>query len=680
MKKVIVMLAAILCGMAAFSQSDAEVARSRFLTFHKRDASQLHLQRQFPHDEVPQSVDAKDAQGLRLPDNVWFPGEWEEVKAIVVTCLYNYLVPGHENSIYWVADPIVSDIAQYYQYNATRGWMDAGLGPYSSEIDTVSEQGKVFFYIMDAIQLGGAEAWVRVEHADDSAIIVRQLARMGLRHDNLRFLVGPGNSFWFRDCGPIAFYYGSQDSIGMVDFEYYSGRALDDSLPTLLENQMGIPNYITSIEWEGGNCLVDGAGMVISSSAIYAGNADSYGQAYWDGSTIRYRAKARLSQAKVRDSLAHIMGSRATYILPQFQYDGGTGHIDLYADMIDENEFVFSKFPSRYSSWRDYATAAKNIDSLTNYRSVFDVNYKCHYIPFPSTDNGGYFSSQMVYDESYTRTYSNHTFVNNVIIQPCFSALNADGEPSKDWDRQNIDSVRAAYPGYTVYPINVKTFDGSGGAIHCVTKQIPADNPIRILHQSITRADGVQGAEARAIAATITNRSGIASATCYWRVDNGEWHEVAMTASGSNRYDCTMDFSQAQLAHGQRAVVDYYISATSNNGKTITKPMTALQEGYFTFDLVYDSSYVGLEPTVEGRFGIFFPNPTHDVAHIEVGLNEDRISNVAVYDVMGRRVAVEMQRSVNAYAVNTQLLPAGIYNVVFSLTNGQRVMRRLVVR
>ena len=81
----------------------------------------------------------------------------------------------------------------------------------------------------------------------------------------------------------------------MLDFMYYPARALDDSLPSLIERQMGIPNYITTIEWEGGNCIVDGAGMVLSSDALYNNNSDEYGQMVWDGSdtnSIRFEAKA----------------------------------------------------------------------------------------------------------------------------------------------------------------------------------------------------------------------------------------------------------------------------------------------------------------------------------------------------------------------------------------------------
>ena len=129
------------------------------------------------------------------------------------------------------------------------------------------------------------KAWVRVEKASDTATVRSTLTRMGLRHNNVRFIIGAGNSFWYRDCGPICFYYGDQDSVAMLDFTYYPGRALDDSLPSLIHQQMNIPNYINTIEWEGGNCLVDGAGFLLSSDAIYSNNNDSYGQLTWDGTS-----------------------------------------------------------------------------------------------------------------------------------------------------------------------------------------------------------------------------------------------------------------------------------------------------------------------------------------------------------------------------------------------------------
>ncbi len=684
MRKILVSVLSLLVlgTVTAQENSDRQQMRQQMLqTMHKRDAAQLHLKNNKPLAAPKAAANAPKSAGLQLPEGSWFPGEWEEVKAIVVTCYYDHLVPGHENDGNWFADPQVTGYADYYNgsyYNQQGG------GPYIAVPDTSNTTfANVFFYLMDAIQMGGAEAWVRIENAEDSNIVKRKLQRMDLRSNNLKWIVGAGNSFWFRDCGPIAFYYGDQDDVAMVDFMYYPGRALDDSLPSLIEEQMGIPNYITQIEWEGGNCVVDGAGMVLSSDALYSNNADNYGQLTWDGvnpSTINYENKTPLTQAQVRDSLAHIMGPRGAHILPAFRYDGGTGHLDLYCDMWDENEFVFSKFPEHYSSWTDYKTAAKNIDTLCSYASVFGNGFKKHYIPFPCTNNGGYFASQTNYNNNFTRTYSNHTFVNNVIVQPCFSAV-TNGQPSAEWDRLRIDSVRAAYPGYTIYPIDVRSFDGSGGAIHCITKQIPADNPVRILHPSITgnTEDAYQGTNAP-ITATITNKSGIQSAKVVYRANGGSWQEATLTAGTDNSFSGSIPTSTMTSNGEGYTTVEYYISATSNNGKTITKPMTASQGGCYTFYLGHNPA-VGINAAEEETFGQFYPNPAADHSSIEISLKGSEQYEVLIVDLMGRiahRSTLNAQGDI-VYNVNTSKLGSGIYNVVFQNKN-ERVIRRLVVK
>ena len=684
MRKILVSVLSLLVlgTVTAQENSDRQQMRQQMLqTMHKRDAAQLHLKNNKPLAAPKAAANAPKSAGLQLPEVSWFPGEWEEVKAIVVTCYYDHLVPGHENDGNWFADPQVTGYADYYNgsyYNQQGG------GPYIAVPDTSNTTfANVFFYLMDAMQMGGAEAWVRIENAEDSNIVKRKLQRMDLRSNNLKWIVGAGNSFWFRDCGPIAFYYGDQDDVAMVDFMYYPGRALDDSLPSLIEEQMGIPNYITQIEWEGGNCVVDGAGMVLSSDALYSNNADNYGQLTWDGvnpSTINYENKTPLTQAQVRDSLAHIMGPRGAHILPAFRYDGGTGHLDLYCDMWDENEFVFSKFPEHYSSWTDYKTAAKNIDTLCSYASVFGNGFKKHYIPFPCTNNGGYFASQTNYNNNFTRTYSNHTFVNNVIVQPCFSAV-TNGQPSAEWDRLRIDSVRAAYPGYTIYPIDVRSFDGSGGAIHCITKQIPADNPVRILHPSITgnTEDAYQGTNAP-ITATITNKSGIQSAKVVYRANGGSWQEATLTAGADNSFSGSIPTSTMTSNGEGYTTVEYYISATSNNGKTITKPMPAAQGGYYTFYLGHNSA-LGIDAVENEAFGQFYPNPAADHSSIELSLKGNEQYEVLIVDLMGR---IAHRSTLNAqgeiiYTVNTSKLSSGIYNVVFQNKN-ERIVRRLVVK
>ena len=725
MKKVFLFATLIALAITASAQRPTEEMMRQFRsTVQKRDISMRHLESNIPLGEsvMPPAKATKEMPSGR----VWFPGEWEEVQAIVVTPYYEYSPDTNLGAGYWAADPLVTGVAQYYKYSGGQ-WQEKGMGPYKAEMDTSSTFSKVSFYLMDAIQLGGAEAWVRIEQMSDSSLVLRRLERMNLRHDNVRFIIGPGNSFWYRDCGPICFYHGDNDDVAMLDFTYYPGRALDDSLPTLIYQQMGIPNYITRIEWEGGNCLVDGAGMVFSSDAIYSNNNDRYGQLTWDGknpNTINYSQVTPLSAAQVRQGLRQLLGQRATHILPAYRYDGGTGHIDLYADMWDENGFVFSVMPDNYSSWVDYQTGMKNIDSLCSYNSIFDRDYyTMGTLPFPKKDNGSNFNSQTEYNNNYTRTYSNHTFVNNVILQPCFSTVGADGKPTAEWDRSNLEAIQQAYPGYTIYCVDVREFDGTGGAIHCITKQIPAENPIRILHKNIYGfIDAMQGHDVP-VSAIITNKSGISHAEVMYRFNGGDWHTLNLNANG-NRFYGILPTSAYDTIYSEynTATVEYYISATSNNGKTITKPMTAPQGGYYNFFYhnsldtlaVVDSSFFDFDTTAmdmdlitfelgtswlvedttqprtvsietpdtpEQLFSQFYPNPANNQANIDIDLLDGTTYRVDIIDIMGRLIhsSTLSDAGLIRYTINTQKLASGIYNVVFS-SKSQRIVRRLVVK
>ena len=518
-------------------------------TFHSRVYNHEYPLREIPVETSPSVHQTRKTQdrAASFTDRVWFPGEWEEVKAIMVTPFYDYRVPGHEDEADWYAAPVVGGYADYYHYKESDDWQIDGLGPYVTVMDTISDFGKVFFRLMDGIQKGGAEAWVRVEQQSDTVMVHETLRRMNLRHDRLRFFYGRGNSFWYRDCGPICFYYGDEDRLAMLDFIYSRHRRpLDDSIPSLLHRQMGIPNYMNKVLWEGGNCLVDGAGAVVSSDAVYTINNETIGQLVWDGQDI--------------NSLHHEYKPALT---PAY----------------NENGFVFSVMPDAYSSWVDYQTGHSNIDLLCQQTSIFDRNYyTMAQLPFPSKNDGAPFADEEEYNARYARTYSNHCFVNNVILQPCFSEVGADGMPTAAWDRANIEAIQKAYPGYSVYCIDVRDFDGTGGALHCVTKQIPADNPVRILHKNIHGSINLGELTGIPVSAVITNNSGIAHAEVFWRDNGGDWQTLDLTANG-NRFYGSMPFYDTQVVHN----VEYYISATSKNGKTITKPITASQGGYFTF-------------------------------------------------------------------------------------------------
>ena len=599
MKLSTLVLLSVILSTGAYAQDNGKkpTAISRiFMKHHLKDGFEKPKRIVENPKDKSRSRDASGAQ-LVFPDRVWFPGEWEEVKAVVITPQYIYRPEDHKNDTAYYSTPLVKGYGDHYYL--AKGAEQAeykGSGKYVSILNMETNGSLIPLYIMDGIQKAGAEAWVHIENESDETAVRDSMTQLGLRTDHMKFFVAPGNSIWYRDCGPICFYYGDDDKLAMLDFLYYTDRPLDDLLPSYLHRKFGIPNYINDIIWEGGNCLVDGLGGLVTSTHTYAHNADTVGRLWWDGidyKSIRYSYKDRLDKPTVKAALSGLLGQRQTSIVPMLNYDGGTGHVDLYADATDENSFLLAQMPEAYDFWTDYEIVIGNTAILLNKRSFFNRKYYDEgAIPFPSHDDGSKWESEEEYGR-YARTYANHLICNNYIIQPCFSPVGTDGMPTEDWDRANIEKMKKLYPGYTFYCIDMRSFDGQGGSIHCITKQIPADNPIRIIHKDIHNKVNPGTDTAIPFSTIITNKSGIAEAKVFYRINNGDWSEAPLKANGncwSGKVDLKV-FTGGQPLTEEGIYVEYYIQATSNNGKTVTKPINAQYGSLYDFTLTNSVDY-----------------------------------------------------------------------------------------
>jgi hypothetical protein len=134
----------------------------------------------------------------------------------------------------------------------------------------------------------------------------------------------------------------------------------------------------------------------------------------------------------------------------------------------------------------------------------------------------------------------------------------------------------------------------------------------------------------------------------------------------------------ATLNYAQYAQVDYYLSATSNNGKTITKPMTAGQGGYYTFYLGHNPS-VAVRETLEAKVGAFYPNPARQSATIALDLADGNAFSVRLVCRDGRVISLPDAAGKGDYRVDVSSLASGSYFVVFTNAAGQHVVRPLVV-
>jgi len=606
---------------------------------------------------------------MDLPAERYFPAEFEEVQAILIG--WPYYSFDKEMKIQYPLEQLFEGKALYYDYlKQEYKLIDVINIP---DVFDDSEYAFVYATLADAIQKE-AQVWINVWDAEDTTDILEYTAKVGKPLYNYRFFVNQGNSFWYRDCGPVAFYYGDQDSIAFLDFEYYGGRPLDDEIPVKIGKEFGIPVYSTTIEFEGGNILVDGDGTLFTTNAIADANADGEGRLYLDETSplgFNVEEKPVLTLSQVRDSLVYLMYLKKIKILNRLQYDGGTGHIDLYADFYDENTFVFTKYPNELSSFFDAKLSSKNVDTLLSLSSRNGKKYLSRYIPLPRKDDGTWYNSSKEY-ENYTRTYSNHLFVNKTIIQPVFYTEGAGG--SKTDYEEAMTALKNAYPGYNIVPIDVRSFDGSGGAIHCITKQIPAENPLRIFHYPVSAADLFE--DGFRVDAEITNRSGIKNASVYWkRTYDENWNVVSLQKGDDNKFAGFIPNS----ALNEGDTVEYYIYAEANNGKTITKPIVA-PEGNYKFVVNYVSvrdNFVSNDEISE-----VFPNPASEFASIEFRNVKSGKAKISIINSTGIQVysnTVDLLSQYDVITINTSKLPVGLYYVNISFDEGSSIMRKMSV-
>ena len=157
--------------------------------------------------------------------------------------------------------------------------------------------------------------------------------------------------------------------------------------------------------------------------------------------------------------------------------------------------------------------------------------------------------------------------------------------------------MKKLYPGYTFYCIDMRTFDGSGGSIHCITKQIPADNPVRIIHKNIYGDVNpvMPDSEEQYIpfSAIITNKSGIKEAKLYYSFDGKQWNDVSLASNGNCWHaKVALDkFTGGQPIPADGIQVYYYLSAASNNDKTVTKPVNAQKGSLYDFTITSSVKY-----------------------------------------------------------------------------------------
>ncbi|MFO8066489.1 MAG: agmatine deiminase family protein [Bacteroidales bacterium] len=382
---------------------------------------------------------------------------------------------------------------------------------------------------------------------NDQAWVSNYLTSEGIPLDNITFLGFDYDSVWSRDFGPQSIYLDGTDELALIDWVYNRPRPNDNMLPYNFANYKGLPLYQMTedpnrLVHTGGNLIIDGHGTAFSSKLVLSENS-SY------------------TEAEIDNIMYEFIGIDNYVKMDELPYDN-ISHIDMHMKLLDDETLLVAEFPDGVS---DGPYIEANLQYLLdNYLTPYGRPYNVVRIPMVPSTTGNY------PPDSHYRTFTNALILNDLVLVPQYHDVTLN--------QQAIAIYEEAMPGYDIVGINMENVIGASGAIHCITREVAAEDPIFIAHAPIREAFNTE--EAYNFDAEIKNVAGITDAYTYWSIDGTTYTQQEMTAV-NDTYAASMPCQPCNTE------VSYYISATNVNAKTISKPFVA-PDGTYTFTVTGD--------------------------------------------------------------------------------------------
>ncbi len=468
----------------------------------------------------------------------------------------------------------------------------------------------------------------------DSNTVKSYLQGGGVPFNNVAFIIASFNSVWSRDYGPWCTYTLSGDTLGFVDLKYNRPRPQDDVIPGVLASRWSIPIYQTisgadSLAHTGGNFMVDGFGTSFRSRLTEIENP-WHSTAHIDSILYRYMG-------------IQIGRSISMTVLP---YDG-IHHIDMHMKLLDEETLMIGQYPTGVADGPQIEANIQYIQS--NYLDCYGRPYKIVRIPMPPSPGGQYPPNSSYF------TYTNSLIVNKTVLVPIYGF---------SLDTTALRIYRENMPGYNVIGYDCNAPIPSGGAIHCITKEIGTRNPVLIYHARLQNTNDT--VNNYTVLANIKNKFGIDSAFVYWSTDTANgFSRLIMTNSGGNNWTTAIPHQSA----GKK--VYYYITARTTNGKYFSKPMPA-PRGNWQFNVLGTTGISSIGGETPKIFSLLqnYPNPFNPVTKIRFeipasgGIEKQNV-RLTVYNILGEEIQTLFNSRLGAgayeYSFDASNLPSGIY-------------------
>jgi agmatine deiminase len=271
--------------------------------------------------------------------------------------------------------------------------------------------------------------------ANAAALYLTQRSRTDMRR--VTFMHLPADDIWIRDYGPIVGHQ-ADGTRAVYEVTYHTHdtypQTRDADAAGLYAALRGFPSQRIRLTTEGGNLLTDGQGTLYMTTQLFNANPQF-----------------------TRESLEGYLHELFTFdklIMPPYLNIESTGHVDLIIKLA-RTDTVFVSAPNHHT---DRAI-------LTQVNAIFARESNAHgqrlnVVPLPTLPP---YWNWFFY--GIRRSYTNALTVNGRVLVPIYRV------PEDDIA---LKAYADTLPDYEIVPIDCAVGVNGGGAVHCMTKEVPS--------------------------------------------------------------------------------------------------------------------------------------------------------------------------------------------------------------
>ncbi|TYO99922.1 agmatine deiminase [Geothermobacter ehrlichii] len=276
--------------------------------------------------------------------------------------------------------------------------------------------------------------------------VKKRLAQAGIAPDRVRLAKVPTNDTWCRDFGPVTIL--RETGPQLLDFGFNAwglkfAADLDNQVTRRL-HRLGFfgdtPLSVQGLVLEGGSIETDGAGTLLTTSRCL----------------LNPNRNPHLSRGEIEARLCSQLGIDRVHWLDHgwLAGDDTDAHIDTLARFAPNDTIVHIACDDPQDE--HYADLATMAGELARLRTRSGAPYRLLPLPWP----------RAVYDRNrrLPASYANFLIINDAVLVPLYD------DPA---DERALEVIAEAYPGREIIGIDARPLITQGGAIHCLTMQLP---------------------------------------------------------------------------------------------------------------------------------------------------------------------------------------------------------------